>query len=223
MLLIQEIDLTWGKNERGGTPAKIRQHFPLSYPQEEVRLKGDVLVHRLAFFQNGEAILNAQEESRQSIEKYLPKLGFTQDQIQQEIENRIFYIKQNQFQFYHSALELNLTNLTVQPCSEEIAVTFFYDERRSGMPYRRGHNQDYCDPQSPWYGKDCLNETAFILTPGQYGRVMWNDRRTDYDTGEWYYKLHIYNLINTGTNMPNQTVFTEREPDFVYKQLAVLY
>ena len=223
MLLIQEIDLIWGKNERGGIPAKTRQHFLPAYPLEDLPFEGDVVVHRLAFFQHGEKIMNAQEETRWSMETYLPKLGFTQNQIQQEIEGRISFIKRNRLQAYHSAMELNLANISVQPCPEGLEVTFFYDEHRSGMPYRRGRNKDYCNPHSPLYCKDCLNETAFLLAPGQYGRVMWNERRTDYDTGEWYYQLHTYNLVNTLSKMPNKNIFTAQEPDFEYKQLAVLY
>ena len=223
MLLIQEIDLTWGKEERGGECARVRQSFPLAWPMDKSQLEGAVTVQRLSFFQKGETILDAAQESRKSLEVYLPHLGFSPEKIQREIEQRLFQIRQNRFQSYSSTAELNLTNLSLTPSGTEMEVTFFYDEHRSGMPHRRGHNKDYCCPQSPLYGKDCLNETAFSLAQGQYGRIVWNERRTDYDTREWYYQLHVYNLICMEIDQASQAVFTEREPDLKYEQLAVLY
>ncbi len=69
---------------------------------------------------------------------------------------------------------------------------------------------------------DCLNETAFILKKNQYGRIIWNERRTDYDTGEWYYQLHIYNMIYS-LDISKNNIFVSNKPDFVYQQEAVLY
>lgn len=79
-------------------------------------------------------------------------------------------------QRYCSVEEVNLANLSIVPCPCGFEVSFYYDERRSGRPFRRGHNKDYNNPQSPLYRKDCLNETAFVLKPNQYGRILWNER-----------------------------------------------
>ena len=91
------------------------------------------------------------------------------------------------------------------------------------MPYRRGHNEDFGNAASRFCGRDCLNETAFLLVPGQYGRLLWNERRSCQE-GEWNYQLHLYNLYLApdGTS-PAEDVFTCREPDVVYRQLADLY
>ena len=73
-------------------------------------------------------------------------------------------------------------------------------------------------------GKDCLNETAFVLRPGQYGRVIWNERRTDYDYQTWYYQLHIRNLFHISSEQEiKQDIFLAARPDFEYRQLAALY
>ena len=69
----------------------------------------------------------------------------------------------------------------------------------------------------------CLNETAFILRSGQYGRIIWNERRTDYDNRTWYYQLHILNLFHMPLGQEiTKDIFLAAQPDFEYKQLAVL-
>lgn len=191
LLLIQEIDLTWYKHERGGKYAQARQQFSQAYLLDELSKPADAVVHYLSFYQKGEAFLKAVPEMRRPFAR---------------IE------------------DLNLTNLSIQPMPEGYSVSFFYDEHRSGMPYRRGHNQAFQDAGSPLYRKDCLNETAFVLRPGQYGRVIWNERRTDYDYQTWYYQLHICNLFHISSEQEiKQGIFLAARPDFEYRQLAALY
>ena len=118
---------------------------------------------------------------------------------------------------------MNLTNLTIQSSLEGYEVIFFYDENRSGQPLRRGHNKDYHNINSLLYRHDVLNETAFFLKKEQYGRIIWNERKIDYDTGEWYYHHHITNLLHYSGKTPEIDIFFKRRPDFEYKQIAVLY
>lgn len=222
MLLIQNVDLTWSKRERGSECAKARRRFPLAYPLSK-SMSAAVAVQTLSFFQHGETFVDSLQDMRQGLEVFLPGLGFTSEQIRQEVVHRTRWIKKHQEQCYRSAADLNLTNLSIQPWQDGFELSFFYDEHRSGMPYRRGHNQDYQKIQSPLYQKDCINEVAFSLQLGQYGRILWNERRTDCDTREWYYQLHIYNIFCLADRVPSVNLFVANEPDFVYQQLAHLY
>ena len=222
--MIQEIDLTWNKNERGGQYAQARRQFPQAYPLDDLPAQAGAAVHRLSFYQNGETFLEASQDMRQSLEQFLPRIGFTQAQTQREIQQRLSFIKRNRLRLYPCIEDLNLTNLSVRPVAAGCSVSFFYDEHRSGMPYRRGRNQDYQNSSSPLYHKDCLNETVFILRPGQYGRIIWNERRTDYDNRTWYYQLHILNLFPMPLGQEiTKDIFLAAQPDFEYKQIAVLY
>ncbi len=124
---------------------------------------------------------------------------------------------------YTSAEQLNLANLLLQQETGCLRVSFYYDEHWGGRPYRRGHNQDYHKMDSPFYRKDCLNEMAFSLMPNQYGRVLYNERRTNMDTGEWYYQLHIYNILYMEGKELRKDVLTARKPDRIYQQIARLY
>ena len=224
MLLIQEIDLTWHKNERGGQYAQARRQFPRAYPLDGLPDQAGAAVHHLSFYQKGDGFVEAFLDIRPSLERFLPQIGFTREQTQREIQQRLSLIKRNRLRLFSSIEDLNLTNLSVQPVPEGCSISFFYDEHRSGMPYRRGRNQDYQNSSSPLYHKDCLNETAFILRPGQYGRIIWNERRTDYDNRTWYYQLHILNLFHMPLGQEiTKDIFLAAQPDFEYKQLAVLY
>lgn len=221
MLLIQKVDLTWNKDERGAENARARRRFPLTYLWDKP-ISGNVAVQDLSFFQRGEDFLDAFHMMCQGMENSLPSLGFTRDQIQQEIDERALWMKRHQFQCYQSVKDLKLTNLSVQSCPDGFQVSFFYDEHRSGMPYRRGHNQYYQDIRSSFCQKDCINETAFILMQGQYGRILWNERNTDYDTGEWYYQLHVYNMFYLEDKSFRADIFVVNQPNFEYRQLAQL-
>lgn len=224
MLLIQEIDLTWHKRERGGQYAQARRQFPQAYPLDELPAGAGAAVHRLSFYQSRDSFIEASQDMQQSQEPFLLRIGFTREQAQREIQQRLSLIKRNRLRLFSCIEDLNLTNLSVRPVPEGYSISFFYDEHRSGMPYRRGRNQDFQNPDSPLYCKDCLNETAFILRSGQYGRIIWNERRTDYDYLTWYYQLHIRNLSHVSSEQEiKQDIFLAAQPDFEYRQLAALY
>jgi len=223
MLLIQTINLMWHKMERGAEGEKARRHFPFTYPLEEKQFQEDVMVQGLNFYQNGADFMDFRQAERYYSEKNLPQCGYTPERIQREIQNNIIWIKKHQYQFYASIDALNLTNLSICHRENLLEATFFYDEHRSGRPFRRGHNKDFQNPDSPFYRKDNLNEIAFVLMPNQYGRIIWNERRIDYDNGTWYYQLHIYNLFYSPERTYTKDIFMNKKPDAEYTQLGSLF
>ena len=221
MLFIQKISLDWDKNERGAKGENVRRQFPFAYPVGEYPL-GEVVVQNLNFYQQGTDIMDFVQAEYYFAEKNLPKIGFTKEQAKTEAEKRILHMKKYQYQSYSSIDALNLTNLSICPKADTFDIIFFYDEQRSGAPFRSGHNRDFLNPDSRLYQKDNLNETAFVLRENQYGRIVWNERRVDYDFGTWYYQLHIYNLFYVNRQI-SKDIFVRTEPDFVYQQIAKLY
>lgn len=195
LLLVQDICLSWGKDERSSIYAKKRAKFPMAYALDKLpcAFNEDVLINRLNFWQRG-------------------------NMFQTLHINDVY-----RFQSYASVQNLNLTNLSIQLGAEGYEVAFFYDVNRSGLPIRRGHNKDYHNMASLLYYHDILNETAFFLRQGEYGRVIWNDRKVYCDTGEWYYQLHVINLLNYFGKIPEADIFLTSSLIFEYKQLAVLY
>ncbi len=194
MLLVQEISLSWGKRERGSAYARARAEFPAACSLDKLpeAFHGDVIVHHLDFMQ------------KETMFQPLPRSdGY-------------------RLQIFSSVQDLNLTNLSVQADMEGYEVTFFYDARRSGRPARRGHNKDYRNMDSPLYRHDVVNETAFSLGRGQYGRVIWNERKIDCDTGEWYYQWHVVNLVHCLDKIWKADIFLTGRPDYEYRQVAAL-
>lgn len=223
MLLIQSVTLTYGPGDRGGRGAEARSRFPLAYPVEPEVFAAPVGVHSLLFYQQGEELLTNEEECRRSLGAYLPRLGFSPEAAEAEMARRLRGMRAVRVLGYRDHTQPSLTNLRLSPAGEGWEAVFWWDDQRSGMPYRRGHNRDYNDPASRLYRRDCLNETAFVLAPGQTGRVLWNERRRDCDDGGWYYQLHAYSVAALPAGEAAEDVFTRREPDFLYRQMAELY
>ncbi len=99
----------------------------------------------------------------------------------------------------------------------------FCDENVEWCPTkRRGHNEAFNNPESIYYHKDSLNETAFVLRKNQYGRIIFNNRYVDPDNQMWYYGWHIYNIINCDISECKEKMFFEKNPDHEYKQLLDL-
>lgn len=99
----------------------------------------------------------------------------------------------------------------------------FCDENVAWCPTkRRGHNEAYNDENSIYYHRDHINETAFILEKGQYGRIIFNNRYVDPDSQRWYYGYHIYNIICCDISECREKLFFQKTPDYEYRQLLDL-
>lgn len=72
------------------------------------------------------------------------------------------------------------------------------------------------------YLHSTLKEKAFTLSRTQtYGRLLYNGRLTDFDTGQWYYESTVMNIIRTESGF-DRDIFVSRQPDVVYRQLEML-
>lgn len=225
MLLIQSVILTWRKDARGGQAAAARTRFPPAYPVDERAFSappGGAAVQTLRFFQNGAEIRSADEQCRRALQYHLTRQGLSPARVEELISRRQREMWEAQVLTYPDYTHLDLTNLIFRPDGDGWAVSFRWDTHRGGLPYRRGRNQDYNDPDSRLYRCDCLNEPAFRLAPGQYGRIVWNERRRDFDDGTWYYQLHIRNIAAVPDGAARAEVFLG-EPDHSYRQMAELY
>ena len=221
MLIIQRISLTWGKQARSSNFAKVRHQFQMAYPIYNVTYDGQVVIYPFEFVQTEQGIITYEEFIQQQHERYLHKSIFSSSRIQTTFTQGLSGFRK--VEIYASIQELNLTNLSIQSCQRDFEVSFYYDRFRSGLPFRHGHNKDYCNRQSRLYGQDCLNEIAFILKENQYGRIIWNERKKDVDTGVWYYQIHVYNLFFSTSNKFKYDIFMSCIPDYEYKQIARLY
>ena len=87
---------------------------------------------------------------------------------------------------------------------------------------RRGHNEKKKKKGSPFSYQDRLNETAFVLKDGDYGRIIFNNRYVNSETGIWCYERGVYNVINCNKAAFREKMFYRKKPDFEYTNLLTL-
>ncbi len=223
MLLIQQITLQWQKAERAAKYANIRKTFPLAYPLSPLPHQNDeIILHHISYFQNGTKIQNSLEMTH-SLFQQLSKtdMHFSDDEISRLVITQQKWIQKYTYQYYDNPSDVNCQNIVVAKQNKDYIITFC--EQCGGMPIYKGHNKDFQNIHSPFYGKNLLNETAFSLTQNQYGRIVYHKRFTDIDTGNWYYQLFIYNFLHTNQKTISKNIFVSRKPDVVYTQLGDLF
>lgn len=242
MLFIQNITLCWSKTERNLKGAQERTQLPQAFLLETPppsffkqcqENPSGIVMHHIHFDQDKQKILDYAQHERKYYKKYLLEQGKTPRHAKEKVSYDISNMRNRQYEYYQSTKKIRLKNLNIESCEEpsqenscenslpDFEVTFCY---HNGAPIRHGHNKDYFTPHSQFYCQDILNETAFILKPQQYGRILWNERLTYYDTGEWYYYLHCVNFFykSENTSVWEPAVFTKQQPDYIYKQMAQL-
>lgn len=104
------------------------------------------------------------------------------------------------------------------------AEVYFNYKHSMGAPVRNyRHALRPVEAEDTAYFHSVLREKAFTLTEeNPYGRIIYNGRLSDYDTGQWYYREAVINIFYVIGNF-DKDLFTSREPDFVYEQTEILY
>ncbi len=62
----------------------------------------------------------------------------------------------------------------------------------------------------------------FVVKNGEYGRIVFNERSTYWDTGEWYYQLFTYNFVCCDKNDFREKIFFKKETDYNIKDMKYL-
>lgn len=64
--------------------------------------------------------------------------------------------------------------------------------------------------------------TKMMLRPGEYGRIILNERGTYCDTGIWYYDLITYNFVNAPYSCCRPKLFYRKEADHEFRDMQYL-
>lgn len=205
MLVVQQIVTVWHKSERGGECAEARSRFPYTAPIEgKPCVSDECLFDYIRFYQRGSKFYTAA--------KYNELMGYGGGlPFKRAYELPIKQLSQ-----------LKGRNVSFTQTENGVEVDFSYDPQINGKPVRNGHNKDYNNTESRFYGKDILNETAFVLKEGQKGRIMYNGRFTDIDTGQWWYEQTAVNIANIPFEDFHKDIFFEGKFDLSYNRLAYL-
>lgn len=204
MLVVQQIVTVWYKSERGGECAEARSKFSYTAPIEgKPCVSDECFFDYKRFYQKGGKFYTPIE--------YDELMGY----------GGVMSLKRA----YEPPVKLSQLkgrNVSFTQTENGVEVGFSYDPQINGKPYRRGHNKDFNNTASRFYGKDMLNETAFVLKEGQKGRIIYNGRFSDYDTGQWWYEQTAVNIANISFEKFRGDIFLSSEFDFSYRQLAHL-
>lgn len=103
-------------------------------------------------------------------------------------------------------------------CKEDSSceIRYRYDLHQGAKPERCKYSRERNGPVP-------LNEPAFELHPGDYGRAVCNGRFVDWDTGEWWYEWNITNIIVQAEKEASLDCFLAKEPTHYYQQIAQLW
>lgn len=213
MLFIQSINLYYYKDVRYPNYAQVRnsvKFLPIKpepnkfYPGEinsDTMLDCEVLLQSLGYWHETDGLKLYAEKFR--------KFG---DEVFTEG-------KRDTFWNYHNLI----ANIRIFK-ENNIYKIMFCDENFSSRGQKlHGHNESYMDKKSPFSYTDIIFETAFRLNKNEYGRIIFNERIVEHDTGIWYYILHTYNIINCDKSDFKEKMFFRKNPDYEYKQLKKLF
>ena len=204
MLVVQQIVTVWYKSERGGECAEARSKFPYTALIEgKPSVSDECLFDYIRFYQRGSKFYTAAEYDE--LMGYGGRMSF-----------------KRAYEPPVKLSQLKGRNISFNQTENGVETGFCYDPQINGKPCRRGHNKDYNNTESSFYGKDILNETAFVLREGQKGRIMYNGRFSDYDTGQWWYEQTAVNIANVSFEDYHNDIFLDMKFDFIYNKLAYL-
>ncbi|MFL0269303.1 hypothetical protein [Candidatus Clostridium radicumherbarum] len=132
--------------------------------------------------------------------------GFPIHEIIAVQQDKGFEIMMNKIKFNHYEGLIRLGGIDILLDENPVSLYYRYSTNSCGAPIRYDKKNNL------------LNEKAFELNTGDYGRVVYNGRFSDVDTGEWIYKKHIVNAFLSQEN--NQKIFIEHSIDKNYEQIA---
>ncbi len=219
MIAVQIIKITWTKKHRNPSAAAFRRQFfqPRSLA-DDVNLAGDgVFICRQEFVHSGETIIPTSQYVRQLREGTEKRRSAKHLGIASEVEAA--------FSGNWSSLEerMDFEHFSILQEGDAFWVRWHYDDGKCRkMPIRNGHNEEYHDVDSPFYGKDIRNETAFLLRRGEAGKLQFNYRVAfyDYEMRQHYEQYCIF-FVHTDIMTPD--LFTSADYTYEYNQLAYLF
>lgn len=201
MLFVQDISLTYYKNVRYANYANARNAIKFAPVKIEKIPDCEVFYQRVGMFQDTDGI----KKGKPVFKEYGEEI-FNADKLDP----------------VYNYINL-LCNTRIFKFNDTYKIRFCDDRyfTRYNAFKRRGHNEDFMNDNSPFCYNDIINETAFILKPDEYGRIIFNERHITIDE-EWYYLLNTINFINCDKSKFREKMFYRKIPDYEYKNMQYL-
>lgn len=128
--------------------------------------------------------------------------------------------------FFHKVfLEQNTDSLhCCQSILKSYSTDILSERRQSPFSKRIAIAEDADSFQLKYGGRhpNGIYKTKMTLRPGEYGRIIFNERGMYLYDGIWYYDLTIYNFVNAPYSDCRQKLFFRKEPDYAFQDLQNL-
>lgn len=98
------------------------------------------------------------------------------------------------------------------PAEERFSVTYRVFVTKSGDSY----HIHYTDRPAHQHFKPVIT-----LSPGEYGRIVYNERAVTFD-GEWYYIRTTINFLSAGKEKYRTKMFCRKNADKLFEDMAYL-
>ncbi len=105
---------------------------------------------------------------------------------------------------------LNNGDLAASPFGNKVSVRKTSDERFEVHFGKRVDQNTFSD------------KAVFTLSNNKYGRIMYNIRANNPETGEWCNQLYVYNFIHAPSCFYRYRMFINRNPDFEFLDLKLV-
>lgn len=225
MLAVQLIKLIWEKDQRNPKASAERQKLlrPLHL---ECDLKGSgIFFNENIYYQTNSGVISFSESQRNFV--YYIYDNFPVKTNDNRLDRDLLKIREDEIRkkgsFYATPEDIRITSVQIVPQGNIYRIMWHYEDNVHApvyRPIRRGRNEDFNDRSSPFFGKNILNETAFVLGKNECGRMMYNYRVTGYEEGP-HYELYCVFLVNT--DKLSQDTFTKAEYKYDYDRMAYLF
>lgn len=208
MLAIQKITITYRKSDRYPECAAKRETFmqPLALPSE-INGAGDYLESLQSYCQDKDIYPPDEYYKALFVGKY-----------DKDCKNRKSYPKLISCR-YTDDFHTNCVDVNKDGNDYIINWNTLYKSGCDYHPVRNGHNKDFNNKDSTFFGMDLVNETAFILEKGESGVMNFNFRFREEESNHFYENTRIY-FINTDVIVPD--IFIKAEYEKKYDQNAIL-
>lgn len=226
MLAIQKIKMYWEKNCR--TPAasvKREQYYhPTLLEINPCEKKQGIFLNERNYIQTLEAILPWEEYQRKYGNRLVNAVSHSEGEMAERRRKHLLCMKQaevkNKGFFYETPADIMIPSIRLMQEGDTYRIMWYsLDMNGRYKPMRHGRNEDFYTKDSAFAGKNICNETAFMLAPGESGRIMFNYRCVGYD-GQHYEQYVVY-FVNTEELAEN--TFTKAEYSHEYRQMADLF
>lgn len=111
-------------------------------------------------------------------------------------------------------------------CLKTYGTEAFYDGGFNNTPFpgRLAVTKEDDSFRVKYCGKQDLGfySTKMVLRPGEYGRIIFNERGGYDYSGIWYYDLITFNLVNLSYSDYGQKMFYRKEADYEFRDMKYL-